>query len=55
MSGSIPLGLYVKYSFMALVSMMVGSQIVHNHFKPLDDLEDYVEREFEKLKNDKNN
>lgn len=41
---------YVKFSLMAITSMMFGSQIVHNVYKPLDDLEDYVDKEMEKLK-----
>lgn len=50
MSGNISLASYVKFSIMALTSMMFGSQFVHNIYKPLDDLEDYVEKEMEKLK-----
>lgn len=50
MSGSISLASYVKFSIVALTSMMFGSQFVHNIYKPLDDLEDYVEKEMEKLK-----
>jgi len=34
---------------MAMTSMMFGSQFVHNIYKPLDDQEDYVEKEMEKL------
>lgn len=52
MSGSVPFRIYVKYSLMTLVSMMLGSQIVHNYYRPLDDLEDYVDKEIENLKND---
>lgn len=50
MSGNISLASYVKFSIMALTSMMFGSQFVHNIYKPLDDLDDYVEKEMEKLK-----
>lgn len=50
MSGNISIAAYVKFSIMAMASMMFGSQLVHNHYKPLDDLEDYVEKEIEKLK-----
>ncbi|XP_025203637.1 uncharacterized protein LOC112600584 [Melanaphis sacchari] len=49
MSGNISIATYVKFSLMALTSMMFGSQLVHNRYKPLDDLEDYVEKEMEKL------
>lgn len=48
-----PFVTYVKFSIMGVLSMMFGSQIVHNIYKPLDDLEDYVEKEIEKLKADK--
>lgn len=50
MSGNISFVSYVKFSIMALTSMMFGSQFVHNIYKPLDDLDDYVEKEIEKLK-----
>ncbi|XP_022171772.1 uncharacterized protein LOC111034739 [Myzus persicae] len=50
MSGNISIAAYVKFSLMAMASMMLGSQLVHNRYKPLDDLEDYVEKEIEKLK-----
>lgn len=50
MSGNITIAAYVKFSLMAITSMMFGSQLVHNQYKPLDDLEDYVEKEIEKLK-----
>lgn len=41
---------YIKFAFLAISSMMFGSQLIHNIYKPLDDLEDYVEKEIEKLK-----
>jgi len=50
MSGNISIATYIKFSLIAITSMMFGSQIVHNQYKPLDDLEDYVEKEMEKLK-----
>lgn len=52
MAGSSPIVAYVKFSLMALASMMFGSQLVHNRYLPLDDLENYVEKEIEKLKSD---
>lgn len=33
-----------------MASMLFGSQFVHNIYQPLDDLEDYVDKEMEKLK-----
>jgi hypothetical protein len=50
MGGNITFASYVKFSLMALTSMMFGSQLVHSIYKPLDDLEEYVEKEVEKLK-----
>lgn len=41
---------HLKFALIAISSMMFGSQLVHNIYKPLDDLEDYVEKEMEKLK-----
>lgn len=32
----------------AAVSMASGSSVVHSYYKPLNDLEDYVQREIEK-------
>jgi len=34
---------YLKFSASALLSMMAGSQVVHLYYRPLDDLEVYVE------------
>lgn len=50
MSGNLPTSSYVKFVLMAMASMMFGSQFIHNIYKPLDDLEEYVEKEMEKLK-----
>lgn len=47
MSGNISIATYVKFSIIAMASMLFGSQLVHNRYKPLDDLEDYVEKEME--------
>jgi len=49
MSGNISIVNYMKISLMALTSMLIGSQFVHNIYKPLDDLEDYVDKEMKKL------
>lgn len=38
----------------SLVSMMAGSNVVHQYYKPLDDLEEYVEREIQRRKLSKN-
>jgi len=49
MSRNISVAVYVKFTIMAMTSMMIGSQFVHNLYKPLDDQEEYVEKEIEKL------
>lgn len=49
MSGNISIAAYIKFAIMAMASMMFGSQFVHNIYKPLDNQEDYVEKEMEKL------
>lgn len=44
---------YLKYLTISLISGFAGSQFIHNIYLPLDDLEDYVEKEIEKLKAEK--
>lgn len=39
---------YIKFSTAAMLSMLAGSQIIHNIYRPLDDLDTYVEKEYEK-------
>lgn len=41
---------YVGVLVISVISMMSGSQLVHQYYKPLDDLEEYVERELQKRK-----
>lgn len=53
MSGKISIASYLKYWTVSLISAMAGSQFIHNIYLPLDDLEDYVEKEIEILKADK--
>lgn len=42
-------GSYIRFSIAAMISMAIGSQIVHRHYKPLEDFPDYVEREIVNL------
>lgn len=42
--------IYVKVLVISALSMMAGSSVVHNYYKPLDDLEEYVEREIQRRK-----
>ena len=38
-------GQYLKFFTAAMLSMMAGSQLVHLYYKPLQDLDVYIERE----------
>jgi len=44
---------YLKFFACAMLSMMAGSQLVHTYYKPLDDLNAYIDKEMENLKNSK--
>lgn len=41
---------YLKFATAALFSMFCGSQVVHVYYKPLSDIDKYVEQEMKKLK-----
>lgn len=43
-------GKYVGVTIIGLLSMAAGSQLVHKHYQPLSDIEDYVQREIERRK-----
>uniref|UniRef100_A0A182JZQ8 Uncharacterized protein n=1 Tax=Anopheles christyi TaxID=43041 RepID=A0A182JZQ8_9DIPT len=45
MPAGVPMRQYVTFMAAALFSMFVGSQVVHNYYHPLRDLNYYVERE----------
>lgn len=45
---------YITFFIVATTTMMCGSQSVHNHYKPLDDLEILVEEELKRLRELKN-
>ncbi len=38
---------YIKFTVAAFLAMTAGSQAVHLYYKPLNDLNVYVERELE--------
>lgn len=42
-------GQYLKFFAAAMASMMAGSQLVHMYYKPLKDLDVYIEREMQQL------
>lgn len=43
------LGRYITFSCCAMLSMFLGSQVVHSYYKPLLDLNKYLEAEIESL------
>ncbi|XP_018785018.1 PREDICTED: uncharacterized protein LOC108966503 [Bactrocera latifrons] len=45
MPAGVSWGQYMKFLSAAMLSMMAGSQLVHMYYKPLDDLNTYIERE----------
>lgn len=44
------IGKYIGVAIIAMASMAAGSQMVHQYYQPLNDLEDYVEREIARRK-----
>ncbi|XP_028898253.1 uncharacterized protein LOC114804376 [Zeugodacus cucurbitae] len=47
MPAGVSWGQYMKFLSAAMLSMMAGSQLVHMYYKPLDDLNTYIEREMD--------
>lgn len=43
-------GKFVGFMIISVMSMMAGSQLVHEYYQPLSDLEDYVQREIDRRK-----
>lgn len=41
---------YIGSAIISIVSAMVGSQTVHLYYEPMNDLEDYVQREIARRK-----
>jgi len=50
MSGYLTLGAKLRITFAAMLSMFVGSQLVHAIYRPLDDMEQLVEAEMKKIR-----
>ena len=44
MPGGLSVPKYIAFLGSSLLSMSFGSQIVHNIYRPLDDLDDYIEK-----------
>lgn len=42
-------GQYIRFTCTALCTMFLGSQLVHNYYKPLKDLDKYLQSEIENL------
>ena len=49
MPAGVTWGQYIAFSSAAMLSMFAGSQIVHQYYKPLRDLNDYINRELKSL------
>lgn len=49
MPAGVSWGQYLTFSVSAMLSMLAGSQIVHQHYRPLQDLNDYINRELKNL------
>lgn len=50
MPAGVSWGQYIGFTVSALVSMGVGAQIVHRFYQPLSDLDEYVEREYQRIR-----
>ncbi|XP_037935772.1 protein brawnin-like [Teleopsis dalmanni] len=42
-------GQYIKFFTCAMLSMMAGSQLVHYYYKPLQDLDVYIDNEMKNI------
>ncbi|KPJ15027.1 hypothetical protein RR48_09054 [Papilio machaon] len=49
MPAGVTWGQYISFSIAAMLSMLAGSQLVHQHYKPLVDLNKYINKELEHL------
>lgn len=54
MPAGVSWGEYLKFMSCALLSMMAGSQLVHMYYKPLEDLDLYIEQEMKKTDTSQN-
>lgn len=41
---------YIKFTTCAMLSMLAGSQVVHMYYRPLEDLNEYIEEEMKQKK-----
>lgn len=49
MPAGVTWGQYLSFSAAAMLSMFAGSQIVHQYYKPLQNLHEYINRELKSL------
>lgn len=52
MPAGVTWGVYIRYSCAAFLSMMAGAQFVHVYYRPLEDLEELVKKEKERMCSD---
>lgn len=45
----VTLGQYIRFSTAAFLSMLIGSEIVHEYFRPLNDIDNFISEEIQKL------
>ncbi|XP_052126219.1 protein brawnin [Frankliniella occidentalis] len=49
----VPWPRFLAFSISALSSSLVGSQLVHNYYQPLADMDELIRKEVERLKAEK--
>lgn len=49
MPAGVTWGQYIAFSSAAMLSMLAGSQIVHQYYRPLRDLNEYINKELKSL------
>lgn len=49
MPAGVTWGQYMTFSAAAMLSMLAGSQLVHQHYKPLQNLHEYINKELRNL------
>ncbi|XP_075969477.1 ubiquinol-cytochrome c reductase complex assembly factor 6 sloth 2 [Anticarsia gemmatalis] len=49
MPAGVTWGQYLAFSSAAMLSMLAGSQIVHQYYRPLQDLNKYINKELQTL------
>lgn len=51
-SSGVSLGSYIRFAITAIASSFIGSQVIHNIYKPLSDLDKFIEEELNNLPED---